>query len=130
MAQAIDRPPLHEVEIAFAGVIPQKRAFAPDEDDFRACRDFHQCVEWMGGNGHIETPRWGEKRAKTQEGRTLGVRPSRKLEAVYVFSLVVGHGATHHRRMNDDGRRRGIWPDSKSWVPPYSRMAGGVKRVR
>jgi hypothetical protein len=44
-----------------------------------------------------------EKSAKTQEGRTLRVRPSRKLEAVYLFSFVVGHGATHHRRTSDDG---------------------------
>jgi hypothetical protein len=31
VAQAIDRPALNEIEIALAGVIPQKRAFAPDE---------------------------------------------------------------------------------------------------
>jgi hypothetical protein len=68
----------------------------------------------MGGNGHIETPRWDEKRAKTQEGRTLEVRPSRKLEAVYLFSLVVGHGATHHRHVRDDDWRRGLWSYSKS----------------
>jgi hypothetical protein len=51
---------------------------------------------------------WVEKRAKTQEGRTLRVRPSRKLEAD-LFSSVVGHGATHHRRTSDDAKLRGIW---------------------
>jgi hypothetical protein len=47
--------------------------------------------------------------AKTQEGRTLRVRPSRKLLLSDLFSFVVGHGATHHRRTSDDGSRRGGW---------------------
>jgi hypothetical protein len=34
---------------------------------------------------------------KRKKAALFRVRPSRKLEAVYVFSLVVGHGATHRR---------------------------------
>jgi hypothetical protein len=42
--------------------------------------------------------------AEMQEGRTLRVRPSRKLQLIVLnFSFVVGHGATHHRRTSDDG---------------------------
>jgi hypothetical protein len=28
---------------------------------------------------------------------------------IYSFSVVVGHGATHHRRQSDDGKWRGGW---------------------
>jgi hypothetical protein len=28
---------------------------------------------------------------------------------IYLFSVVVGHGATHHRRTSDDGKWRGEW---------------------
>jgi len=28
---------------------------------------------------------------------------------IYLFSVVVGHGATHHRRSSDDGKWRGGW---------------------
>jgi hypothetical protein len=27
---------------------------------------------------------------------------------IYLFSVVVGHGATHHRRTSDDGKLRGV----------------------
>src|ERR1700692_3933905 len=42
VAEAIDRPALHEVEIALAAIIPQKRTFAPDEDGRRTCGDISQ----------------------------------------------------------------------------------------
>jgi hypothetical protein len=50
-----------------------------------------------------------KKLAGTREGRTLRVRPSRKLKLIYLFSVVVGHGATHHRRTSDDGKWRSGW---------------------
>jgi hypothetical protein len=56
-----------------------------------------------------------KKPAETREGRTLRVRPSRKLKLIYLFSVVVGHGATHHRRTSDDGKLRGGWSGSGSW---------------
>jgi len=28
---------------------------------------------------------------------------------IYLFSVVVGHGATHHRRTGDDGKWRSEW---------------------
>ncbi|WP_156041845.1 hypothetical protein [Bradyrhizobium sp. URHD0069] len=34
---------------------------------------------------------------------------------IYLFSVVVGHGATHHRRQSDDGKWRGGWFGSGSW---------------
>jgi len=27
---------------------------------------------------------------------------------IYLFSVVVGHGVTHHRRSSDDGKQRGV----------------------
>jgi hypothetical protein len=33
-----------------------------------------------------------------------------------LFSVVVGHGAAHHRRRCDDGKMRGGWSDWKSWA--------------
>jgi len=46
-------------------VIPQKNEPSPlTKTTSGRARDFHQCVEWMGGNGHIETPRWGEGKSE------------------------------------------------------------------
>jgi hypothetical protein len=80
MAEAIDGPALHEIEIALAAVVPQIGTFAPDEDGGRPCRDVHQRVIRMGGVGHVEllVGFWVRGQAETQEGRTLRVRPSRK----------------------------------------------------
>ena len=54
MAEAIDGPALHEIEIALAAVVPQVGAFALDEDGGRPRGDVHQRVERMGGVGHVE----------------------------------------------------------------------------
>ena len=54
MAEAVDGPALHEVEIALAGVVPQIGAFAADEHGRRAGGDVHQRVERMGGVGHVD----------------------------------------------------------------------------
>jgi hypothetical protein len=80
MAKAIHGPTLHEVEIAFAGIVPQEGACAADKDGLRARGDVHQGIERIGCDIHIGTPlRLDEKKpAKTKEGRTLRVRPSRK----------------------------------------------------
>src|SRR5258708_10296890 len=59
MAEAIDRPALHEIEIALAFVIPQIRAFAFDEDGLRARGDVHQRMIRLGSVGHVETPAVG-----------------------------------------------------------------------
>src|SRR5450631_751059 len=79
MAEAIDRPPLDEVEIALAAVVPKPRAFAAHEYGRRARRDVHQRIERMGGIGHVELL-WGcdEKWAKREKAALLRVRPSRK----------------------------------------------------
>jgi hypothetical protein len=63
----------------------------------------------MRGNGHVKTPAidW-KSRPKRKKAALLRVRPSRKLEAD-LFSFVVGHGTTHHRRTSDDAELRGIW---------------------
>jgi len=34
---------------------------------------------------------------------------------IYSVSVVVGHGAAHHRRWCDGGKLRGGWSGSKSW---------------
>jgi hypothetical protein len=61
MAQAIDRPALNEIEIALASVIPQKSAFAPDEDGRRTRGNVHQRVKRMCGIDHVKLP--GMKKA-------------------------------------------------------------------
>ena len=80
VAEAIDRPALHEIEIALAAVVPEIGAFALDEDGGRPRGDVHQRVERMGSVGHVEllVGFWVEGQAETQEGRTFWVRPSRK----------------------------------------------------
>jgi hypothetical protein len=49
-----------------------------------------------------------EKRAETREGRTFEGAAFSKTLLIYLFSVVVGHGATHHRRTSDDGKWRGV----------------------
>jgi hypothetical protein len=44
-----------------------------------------------------------------------------------MFSSVVGHGATHHRRTSDDAKLRGIWSGRMSWARTYILRAGDVK---
>jgi hypothetical protein len=48
-----------------------------------------------------------KKLAETQEGRTFKGAAFSKTLLIYLFSVVVGHGATHHRRSSDDGKLRG-----------------------
>jgi hypothetical protein len=48
-------------------------------------------------------------RAETQEGRTFEGAAFSKTLLIYWFSMVVGHGAAHHRRQSDDGKLRGGW---------------------
>jgi hypothetical protein len=45
-----------------------------------------------------------KKRDKTREGRTFSGAAFSKTLLIWLFSVVVGHGATHHRRTSDDGR--------------------------
>src|SRR5215475_13840677 len=52
MAEAVDRPSLHEVEIALARVIPEVGARAADEHGLGPRGDVHQRIERMGGVGH------------------------------------------------------------------------------
>jgi hypothetical protein len=47
--------------------------------------------------------------AETREGRTFEGAAFSKTLLIYLFSVVVGHGATHHRRSSDDGKQRGEW---------------------
>jgi len=56
MAEAVHRPSLDEVEIAFARIIPQKGAFATHEHGPGARGDIHQRIERVGGVGHVELP--------------------------------------------------------------------------
>src|SRR5215831_6568144 len=44
MAEAVDRPALHEVEISFTIVVPQPRAFALDKNRRGPGGDFHKRV--------------------------------------------------------------------------------------
>jgi len=92
MAETIYRPTLHEVEITLAGIV-HSQELLPDEYGRRPRRDLisasNDVWQWS-----CQTPAVDWKRpAKTREGRTLRVRPSRKLEAD-LFSSVVGHSAT------------------------------------
>jgi hypothetical protein len=66
---------------------------------------------------------------KREKAALAGAAFSKTL-LIYLFSVVVGHGATHHRRQSDDGKQRGGWSGSGSWAGPYSRTAGDVKGVR
>jgi hypothetical protein len=43
-----------------------------------------------------------------QEGRTCEGAACWKTLLVLLFSVVVGHGATHHRRSSDDGNWRKV----------------------
>jgi hypothetical protein len=64
----------------------------------------------MYGVGHVETPcGWMKSWPKREKAALLRVRPSRKLKLIWLFSVVVGHGATHHRRTSDDGKWRSGW---------------------
>ncbi|HYZ47667.1 MAG TPA: hypothetical protein VE567_02110 [Sphingomonas sp.] len=54
MAEAIDGPALHEVEIALSGVVPEIGAVAADEDRLRARSDVHQRVKRMDSIGHVD----------------------------------------------------------------------------
>jgi hypothetical protein len=64
----------------------------------------------MHGGGHLELLLCGmEKQAETQEGRNFWVAAFSKTLLSYLFSVVVGHGATHHRHGRDDGIRRAFW---------------------
>lgn len=70
VAKAIHGPALHEVEIAFAGIVPQKGAFAADKDGLRARGDVHQGVERICSDIHVETPlQLDEKKAGQNERR-------------------------------------------------------------
>jgi hypothetical protein len=53
-------------------------------------------------------------RPKREKAALLGCGLLENLKLIYLFSFVVGHGATHHRRTSDDGKLRGIWSGSKS----------------
>jgi hypothetical protein len=57
-----------------------------------------------------------KKAAKTREGRTFEGAAFSKTLLIWLFSVVVGHGATHHRRSSDDGELRGGWSGSGSWA--------------
>jgi len=50
-----------------------------------------------------------KKQAETEEGRTFEGAAFSKTLLIWYFSVVVGHGATHHRRSSDDGKLRGGW---------------------
>ena len=73
MAERVDGPALHEVEIALARVVPEIGARTADEHHRRASGNLHQRVERMGGVSHVDLLWcWGEKKqAETQEGRTF-----------------------------------------------------------
>jgi hypothetical protein len=58
--------------------------------------------------------RVNEKGDKMREGRTFEGAAFSKTLLIYLFSVVVGHGATHHRQ-SDDGKWRGRWSGSGSW---------------
>jgi hypothetical protein len=49
-----------------------------------------------------------EGQAETQEGRTFAGAAFSKTLLIWLFSVVVGHGATHHRRTSDDGKWREV----------------------
>jgi hypothetical protein len=64
----------------------------------------------MRGGGHVELLLLGmEGRAETQKDRTFEGAAFSKTLLIYLFSVVVGHGARHHRHGRDDGGRRGLW---------------------
>jgi hypothetical protein len=44
-----------------------------------------------------------EGQAEMQEGRTFEDAAFSKTLLIYLFSVVVGHGATHHYHGRDDG---------------------------
>ena len=54
MAERVDGPALHEVEIALAGVVPEIGARTADEYHRRASGNLHQRVERMGGVSHVD----------------------------------------------------------------------------
>ena len=73
MAERVDGPALHEIEIALAGVVPEIGARAADEHHRRASGNLHQRVERMGSVSHVDLL-WGvgvKGQAETQEGRTF-----------------------------------------------------------
>src|ERR1700712_3116377 len=107
MTETVDRPALDEIEVTFSGVIPEERAFAADKHSRRPRGDLHQGVKRMCGNVHGDLPRFIEESGKTREGRTFEGAAFSKTLLIWLFSVVVGHGATHHRRTSDDGKRRG-----------------------
>jgi len=50
-----------------------------------------------------------KKQAETEEGRTFEGAAFSKTLLIWLIRVVVGHGATHHRRSSDDGKLRGGW---------------------
>src|SRR5258708_15401059 len=104
MAEAIDRPALHEVEITLAGVIPQEGAFAPDEHDRRPRRDVHQRVKRVCGIGHVDLLLRGMKKpAKTREGRTFPGAAFSKTLLIYLVQLC---RRTRREPSSSNARRR------------------------
>src|SRR5262249_13779600 len=103
MAEAVDRPALHEIKIPLAIVVPQPGAFAFDENRWRPGGNFHECVrgisvdvhdgvfrgsDWSGpGSGNKKAALRGAARGSTHKASSRS-RPS-------------GGAAT----ASDDGRR-------------------------
>ena len=110
VAEAIDRPALDEIEVALAAVIPQIRAFAAHEHRRRPGSDFHQCVKRMRGDVHVRTPAvWDDAAGRNARRPHVAGAAFSKTLLIWLFSVVVGHGATHHRRTSDDGKWSGRW---------------------
>jgi hypothetical protein len=65
----------------------------------------------MGSVGHVDllSEFWVKGQAETREGRTFQGAAFSKTLLNWLISVVVGHGATHHRRWSDDGKLRGGW---------------------
>src|ERR1700759_2247315 len=72
-------------------------------------------VGWMQGGRNARRPRFS--------GAAFS-----KTKLIYLFSVVVGHGAAHHRRWYDDGKLRGGLSGSKSWAALIQPKGGCVKR--
>src|SRR5262249_28253934 len=52
MAEAVDRPALHEIKIPSAVVVPEPRALTSDEDGRRPGGNFHKCMRGIAVEGH------------------------------------------------------------------------------
>src|ERR1700690_3384558 len=70
----------------------------------------------MGDDAHVETPCGVDEKGEQNARRPhfLGAAFSKTL-LIWLFSVVVGHGATHHRRTSDDGKWRAVGSGSGSW---------------